>query len=169
MDVYDILEGGGDIIHFLFRRRRTMSDVGRDREDPRIKRYIRDLSREQFSKLIYHLKKNNWIEVKSLKGHKTVILTKQGVDKALKAKFKSDDQKKTKRKDKKWLMIIFDVPEKSKVKRELLRSILKNLGYKLFQKSVWITPYDVSEKTEKALQFYTLDNYVRTFVIEEIR
>jgi len=49
-----------------------------------------------------------------------------------------------------------------------MRSILQNLGYKMFQKSVWITPYDVSEKTEKLLQLHYLDNYVKIFLIEAI-
>ena len=65
-------------------------------------------------------------------------------------------------------MLIFDIPTKHKKARILLRSILYNLGYKLFQKSVWITPYDVSEKTEKLLQLHSLDGYVKIFLIEEI-
>ena len=65
-------------------------------------------------------------------------------------------------------MIIFDVPEKHRKSRNLLRSILSNLGYKLFQQSVWITPYDVSEKSETLLQMYSLDKYVKIFLIEEI-
>ena len=65
-------------------------------------------------------------------------------------------------------MLIFDMPSKNRKKRDLMRSILINLGYKMFQQSVWITPYDVSEKTEKLLQLYSLDNYVKILLIEEI-
>jgi len=65
-------------------------------------------------------------------------------------------------------MIIFDIPEKYKSKRELLRSILKNLGYKMFQQSVWVAPYDIYEKTEQLLQFYVLDKYVKIFLVEEL-
>ena len=82
--------------------------------------------------------------------------------------FKIFDQSKTKRKDGKWTMVIFDVPEKWRKSRDLLRSILNNLGYKMFQQSVWITPYDVLKKTEELLQIYSLDNFVKIFLIENI-
>ena len=93
-------------------------------------------------------------------------LTKEGLNKALKASFIMEDKKK--RSDGKWTMLIFDVPEEYKKSRDLLRSILHNLGYKIFQKSVWITPYDVSGKTEKLLQMYNLDEFVKIFLIEEM-
>jgi len=45
---------------------------------------------------------------------------------------------------------------------------LCNLWYKLYQHSVWITPYDVSEKTEKLFQMHSLDKYVKIFLIKQI-
>ena len=73
-----------------------------------------------------------------------------------------------KREDGKWIMIIFDIPQNHKKSRNLLRSILKNLGYEMFQHSVWITPYDVAEKTEELLQWYSFEKYVRMFLIEKM-
>ena len=114
----------------------------------------------------YYLKTNGYIKVKSLENKQAIILTKEGISKALKASFVLE--KSGKRKDGKWIMLIFDVPVAHKQGRNLLKSILINLGYKLFQQSVWISPYDVSEKTEKLLQLYSLDDYVKIFIIEEI-
>ena len=94
-----------------------------------------------------------------------MMLTKKGIGKALRASFALEG--KVKRSDGKWLMVIFDIPQMHRKARNLIRSILQNLGYKMFQQSVWITPYDVSEKTEKLLQFYSLDEYIRIFLIEE--
>ena len=121
-------------------------------------------NRQQFSRLIYRLKRNNLIKVKNLKGKKAIILTKRGIDKTFKASFKVQERKR--RKDGKWIMIIFDVPQKHSKARNLLRSVLLNLGYKMFQQSVWITPYDVSEKTERLLQAYSLDQYVKILIVE---
>ena len=101
-----------------------------------------------------------------MKGNPTIILTKEGLSKALKASFEMEG--KQKRKDGKWVMITFDVPEKWRKSRDLLRSILHNLGFKLFQQSVWVCPYDVSEKLETLLQMYNLDEFVKIFLIEEI-
>ncbi len=169
LDVYNVLEGLGDVAHFFLRRKRTMWDVSPDLDDPRIKRYFKEFSRNQFRNLIYKLKKNNLIKVKSLNGRPAIMLTPHGINKALKAGFKIGSlEKKEKRKDGKWIMIIFDIPKQDERKRGILRSILQNLGYKMFQKSVWVTPYNVSVKTEGLLQFYDLERYVRIFLIEEI-
>ena len=168
LDVYQELEKIGDIGHFFLHDRRTMRDVFKGIDTPWEGRYVKDFSREQFAKLIYYLKKNNYIKVKNLESKKAVILTKKGIDKVTKAHFKTDSQERMKRKDNKWIMIIFDIPEKFKLKRELLRSILIRLGYKIFQKSVWITPYDIHEKTEKLLQFHMLDIYVKIFLVEDV-
>ena len=168
-DIYRELEKVGDIAHFFLRPKQTMRDVLPDLDAPWNRRYLKELSREQFCKLIYYLKRNNLIKIKNLEGKKAVILTKKGIDKAIKASFKIENQQnKKKRKDGKWIMVIFDIPKKDEYKRGILRSVLQNLGYKMFQKSVWITPYDVFNKTEELFQFYFLDKYVRLFLIEEL-
>jgi len=167
-DIYGGLETIGDIAHFFLRDRRTMKSANIDPDAPWNKRYLKELSREQFAKLIYHLKKNNYIKVKNLDGKKAIILTEKGLNKAILASFRASGQKREIRKDGKWIMVIFDIPKKDDRKRGILRSVLQNLGYKMFQKSVWITPYDVFDKTGKLLQFYDLEKYVRIFLIEEM-
>ena len=167
-DVYKFLETSQDVTHFIFRRRRTLYDVLPGPKNPIIGKYLKDKKRQKFSQMIYHLKRNNYIKVKNLEGNHALILTKKGANKALQAKFKLESNNRQKRKDGKWIMLIFDVPEKYRKSRDLLRSILHNLGYKMFQQSVWVTPYDVSEKTEELLQIHSLDNFVKIFLIENL-
>lgn len=45
--------------------------------------------------------------------------------------------------DKKWRIVIFDIEEKQKKTREALRYKLKELGFGMIQESVWVSPYDV--------------------------
>lgn len=47
-------------------------------------------------------------------------------------------------------MVIFDIPEKYKVKRELFRRTLKKLKLGKLQNSIWITPFDVYDNVEIA-------------------
>jgi len=77
-------------------------------------------------------------------------------------------EEKKRRPDGKWIMLIFDVPERKRYLRDLLRSAIYFLGYKMFQRSVWVCPYDVLKKTEALLRKYSLDQYVKIFLIEEI-
>lgn len=46
----------------------------------------------------------------------------------------------TKKWNKKWVVLIFDIEEKSRVTRDRLRSKLINIGFGMLQESVWITP-----------------------------
>ncbi len=61
-----------------------------------------------------------------------------------------DAQRKKMRIDKtawdgKWRMVIFDIKEKKRGKRNLLRKELKAQGFERLQQSVWIYPYECYE------------------------
>ncbi len=165
-DLYKFIEKTDDIVDFILSNKYKQMAILTGGENPIFRKYRQDMNKRAFDNLIYHLKKNNFIRSTNLDGKKGIIITKEGINKVFKASFKIEERNK--RKDGKWIMIIFDVPEKYRKSRDLLRSILRNLGYKIFQQSAWISPYDVSEKTEKLLQMYSLDKYVKIFLIEEI-
>ncbi len=165
-DVFNAMSRTEDALRFLIHPPRTWGDVFWSSDNPIYQKYHKTLSPQKVSQLIYHLKKNNFIKVKSLEGKKGIEITKKGLSKVLQASFKVQDQKK--RKDGKWIMLIFDMPKRREKARRLLRSILENLEYKLLQHSVWVCPFDVLEKTEILLQAHSLDQYTRIFLIEEL-
>ncbi len=169
-DLYEFLKPTINVADVLFTpqttyqlRNRIFTERGK-----MYSRYKERINKQNFSKLIYYLKRKNYITVKNLEGKKAVMITKKGINKALMSYFKKADTVLKKRADGKWIMIIFDIPRKYNKSRNLLRNVLQNLGYKLFLDSVWVTPYDVSEKTEQLLKFYSLDSYVKIFLIEKI-
>ncbi|MCK5085388.1 hypothetical protein KAK05_01620 [Candidatus Parcubacteria bacterium] len=128
--------------------------------------YKRRRSKQQFSQLIYRLKRDGYIKIKNLEQNKGIILTKKGAEKVLKAKLKGSSTGR--RSDGKWQMIIYDIPEEKKYLRNLLREKLILLKYKMLQQSIWISPYDVRKETEFILRKHSLDPYVKLFLIEEI-
>lgn len=50
-----------------------------------------------------------------------------------------------KRWDKKWRIIIFDIPEKKRSVRDEIRGIFIKAGFKKLQDSVWVYPYDCED------------------------
>jgi len=50
-----------------------------------------------------------------------------------------------KRWDKRWRMVVFDIPEKYRATRDKLRLTLRSLGFVQLQASVWVYPYDCEE------------------------
>lgn len=47
--------------------------------------------------------------------------------------------------DKKWRVIIFDIPEKKKSVREYIRTLFSRAGLRRLQDSVWVYPYDCED------------------------
>ena len=52
---------------------------------------------------------------------------------------------KPKKWDKKWRVIIFDIPEKKKNVREQVRNLFISAGFSRLQDSVWVYPYDCED------------------------
>ncbi|MBI4652769.1 hypothetical protein HY750_00755 [Candidatus Kuenenbacteria bacterium] len=166
LDLYNLIEKIDETADSFFPPR-TMEEVCCP-EFFKLKRdYERQKERQRFSQLIYYLKKKGYIKIKNLKQKQGALLTKRGIDRVLKIKFKTFEKKK--RSDGKWQMIIFDIPEEKRNLRNLLRQNLQILEYKILQKSIWVSPYDVLKETEEIIRKYSLDSYVKLFLIEEVK
>lgn len=70
--------------------------------------------------------------------------------------------------DGKWRIVIFDIPETMKKKRELFRSKLKVIGFKMVQNSVWISPYDTQGVVKLLSDSYGLDTHIHFLVVDSI-
>lgn len=128
--------------------------------------YEKKRHRWAFARIVWYLKKKGYIKVKSLEAKEGIILTRKGMRKVFKISLKQT--KKKKRKDGKWIMVIFDIPEKKRKLRDFFREVLKSLGFKFLQKSIWVCPYDMLNKVQKIIQKSDLEKYVRIFLIEEV-
>ena len=83
-----------------------------------------------------------------------ISLSREG--KKLAGKYQIDDLKinKPKKWDNQWRILIFDVPDKYKTKREALRGKLKELNLYQLQKSVWVCPYNFEKEVEILRNFF---------------
>ncbi|MBI2124104.1 MAG: CRISPR-associated endonuclease Cas2 [Candidatus Wildermuthbacteria bacterium] len=137
---------------------------------PELLKFRREFRRKEdwksFSQLVYHLKRKGYIRIQNLEHKQGVLLTRRGAEKVLKIQGKI--AQKQKRKDGKWQMVIFDIPEKKKGLREILRGALRAIGYERLQDSVWMCPYEVEKETEGTIREYGVDPYVKVFLIEEV-
>lgn len=97
-----------------------------------------------------------------------LILSERGRNKAMAYRLDQMKIKKTKRWDKKWRMVIFDIPEKTRKARDILRFHLKQLGFCELQKSVFIQPYPCQQEIEFLVEFYNIRKYVRFGILKEI-
>ena len=62
--------------------------------------------------------------------------------------------------DKKWRIVMFDIPARKAESRYVLTSQLKRLGFRIVQSSIWAHPYPCFEVIEKIIVFANLQGYV---------
>lgn len=70
----------------------------------------------------------------------------------------------TKKWNKKWIIVIFDIEEASRKQRNRLRHMLKNVGFGMLQQSVWITPLPIGQDMKEFISHQGFSD--RAFVLE---
>ena len=70
--------------------------------------------------------------------------------------------------DKKWRLIIFDIPEKKRGGRVAFRKKLNDMGFYQCQKSAWIHPFPCLEEIEFVKDVFNLKPFVKIFLVDEM-
>ena len=109
---------------------------------------------KSFQRSFYYLKQQGLINFEYQGKQVYISLTKEGRKKAKKYNVDNLKIKRPKKWDKKWRILIFDIQDKQKIKREALRGKLKELGFYKLQKSVWVCPYDFEKEVEILRNFF---------------
>jgi phenylacetic acid degradation operon negative regulatory protein len=67
-----------------------------------------------------------------------------------------------------FMIVTFDIPEKQRKDRDLVRDKLVELGFGMLQKSVWISAYHFEEDLKEAVSTYCLGDMVNVFSAKSI-
>lgn len=67
-----------------------------------------------------------------------------------------------------WKLVIFDIPERQRRVRTLLRNRLKTLGFKKWQASIWVSPYKLDQSLEDELYELAKRLFVRVIKTTDI-
>lgn len=160
--LYDLIEGAKEVSDTIgpagFRRILRPTDGFR-------RRMQKEHGRQRFAQLIYYLKKQGIIEAPSWKAKEGIIVTQKGMERISYAVARKKGF--SPRRDGKCVMVIFDIPEKERTKRNAFRRYLKMLRYKQLQQSVWICPFHVLEQTQMFIAKFNLEDRVKVFIVEE--
>jgi len=131
-----------------------------------LKSYLRHKSNLQ--KRLAELEKRGWIKVEKNADEIIVKLVKKGKLQAI--KYQIDDLKieKPEKWDGKWRIVIFDIPNKKRVARDVLRQKLKEMDFQILQESVFIHPYPCEKEIEVIKSVYEIWPYVNLIIAEKI-
>ena len=121
----------------------------------------KEIDRKALKSAIDSLYRSKLLEEKNNKdGTTTFILSKEGERTALTYNLENMTISKH-HWDKKWRIVIFDVPEKLKKIRDSLRYHLKRLGFIKLQHSVFVLPFECRNEIEYLVEFYNVRRFVR--------
>lgn len=132
----------------------------------------RAIERREMNRVYKRLVDNGFLST-TKKGTKSFYqITEKGSELARRFEYDSVHLKQEKRWDGQWRIVIFDIPEKLRTKRNILRGALKRIGFIKIQQSVWVYPYDVSDLLiliRKDLSLYRFVVYILADTIERER
>ncbi len=115
--------------------------------------------KKDFDREIKRLKKKNFVSLTKTPEGWFVRLTKKGRRGLSKYKLQEIQFPSKKPWDRKWRLYIFDIPEKYRSGRDLLREKLKELGMFNMQRSVLVYPFDCREQLTFIADYYGLSEY----------
>ena len=124
----------------------------------KIKRALKTLEKKE---ILYLEEKDNKVFV-HIKDKKNVLVQKYSLKALL------DFKKKSKKWEGKWFLVIFDVPEKQKNKRDYMRRFLVDLGFYPYQKSVYLFPYECEKEVELIKKIVEGTRYMKYIIAERI-
>jgi CRISPR-associated endonuclease Cas2 len=122
-------------------------------------------AKRKYYPVIYEAKKKGLIRQVSKEGKKFLELTAKG---ELEKLIGMMGIIKSNKWDQKWRMLIFDIPEDAREKRDKLRWLLKRYGFIKLQASVFISPYSLNREALIYLKQSGLMSYIRIIKVEEI-
>ncbi|MEK7139901.1 MAG: hypothetical protein AAB805_01095 [Patescibacteria group bacterium] len=123
--------------------------------------------RERIKKSLTRLEKQGLIKQRgAMDGY--FVLTAEGKAKAMRYKIEETKIQKQKRWDRKWRLVMFDVPEEKKKARQAINFALKRIGCVHYQKSVFITPFPCEKEIDFIGETFNVREYIRIVIAESV-
>lgn len=119
------------------------------------------IDRKRLFQILKRLRMEGLVKIiKHTEGVEKIQLDEKGKRRWLQYQFNDLKLKYLKQWDKKWRIVLFDIPESQKRIRDSLRKKLKKLGFLEFQKSVFIYPYPCEDEVNFIINFFNIEDYV---------
>ena len=124
------------------------------------------INRKQYHQTIRSLRNRNIISLVKKQNKVFIKFTKKGCLEVLLQKAKLPQENKNW--DRKWRVLIFDIPEAFHAERDKFRKLLKANGFMKLQGSVFVSPYPLSREAIRYLGQVGLNTFIRIMKVEEM-
>ncbi|MCR4306178.1 MAG: winged helix-turn-helix transcriptional regulator [Candidatus Daviesbacteria bacterium] len=118
---------------------------------------IPELRKASLAQALKRLREKGFIERTTLKNADQIILRLTEAGKEFLLLSKSDEEIEW---DRKWRIVVFDIPEKKRQVRDILRSRLKLWGFTPWQQSVWASRKNLTNKLRNLIEELGIEDWV---------
>lgn len=126
------------------------------------RRFLKEVSKftePQIQRALNNLRLAKFIQCDSYGKTSPIVLTEKGLRRAQRSELKLLAVNRPERWDHLWRVVMFDIPEKKKIRRAFSRE-LRNLGFYPLQRSVFVFPADCSRLIDEICKLYGLEHHV---------
>lgn len=114
------------------------------------------------------MKNNRLVKTELRKGETVFIITEEGKKRIARGEFEKLKISVPQKWDKKWRMVLFDIPEEHKDAREALRLKLIELGFYKLQKSCFIYPFECRNEVDFVTEFFGVSQFTNYLLVESL-
>ena len=135
------------------------------KEIPKLTKMRRKYGPATVDKSLNKIIEDRLVELKEERGQTILKISKRGKVKLV--EFNIDTiEIREKKLDGLWRFVIYDIPEKYKEARAVLRDKLREIGFVKIQKSVWVCPYECQDEINFITSVYGVEQYVNYIVAQ---
>lgn len=127
----------------------------------------RGVKRKDLGRIARRLEKQELISVSEKDGKVSIQITEKGKRKLLKYDYENMTLK-TRVRDGKWRLIIFDIPERFKKNRDAFRKKLVQIRCVRLQDSVFVSAFPCKDEVDFLVNFLEISDFVTIAVLEKI-
>lgn len=127
----------------------------------------KNFNKRDLGRTLKRLEKQEMVSFTEKDGKTLIEITEKGKRRLLEYDFENIEIQKKKR-DGKWRMIIFDIPEDKKSARDVFRRKLLQLGFIRLQDSVFASAYPCQKEIDFLCHFLGISDFVTLAVVDRI-
>lgn len=127
----------------------------------------KEVNRKELGRIIKRLERQELIRFKENGNKVSIEITEKGERRLLEYDFENIELK-TKKRDGKWRIIIFDIPERKKRERDAFRRKLEQIGCIRLQDSVFVSAFPCKNEIDFLSHYLEISDYVTLIVVDKI-
>ncbi len=126
-------------------------------------------TRREVQRQLYNLEEVGLIKKSGTYGKAEFAITKTGIEELEKLTFLKYKQPKIAKWDGRWRLVAFDIPEPLRDARHHIRRLLKELGFKQLQLSLWIHPLPYLEAFHAIQKAYGIEQHLQLLEVVDFQ